>query len=128
MKQHNLNHIAVADRPKLVFTGTASIVDKKKGESTKRLNASEQHLVDCYKTMIWKIAYAPNNKYRHVGARCTELNDLAEKFKTGYPWKNTEKMVSLATPMLVTYALALSSTLESVEKAKLGRDVGRVDG
>ena len=120
------DHIAKEDRPKRVFTGL--IIEPKTRNSSKYLNKKEQLLVDGYKVMLYKIAYNENPKFRHVGARCEELNSLAEKFKTGYPWKNNQRLVSLGTPELVATALGLSNRLEMVEKAKLGRDVGRVDG
>jgi hypothetical protein len=120
------DHLAKEDRPKKVFT--SNVVDPKTRNSSKSLNKSEQYLVDGYKTMLWKIAYNENPKYRHVGARCEDLNSWAEKFKTGYPWKNNERLVRLGTPELVATAIGLSSRLESIEKVKNGRDIGRVDG
>jgi hypothetical protein len=122
----NQDHIAKEDRPKKVFT--TQVVEPKARNSSKNLNKSEQDLVDGYKKMLWKIAYNNNPKYRHVGARCEDLNFWAEKFKTGYPWKNNERMVTLATPQLVAAAVGLSDRLESIEKVKNGRDIGRVDG
>lgn len=116
-------HLPKEDRPKLIYAPAAEI---KSHNSPKRLTKSEQKLVDGYKTMILKTAYGKETKY--VGTTCTKLTELAEKFKSGFPWKNNEKLVSLATPQLVAMANALANRIEMVEKAKLGRDIGRVDG
>ena len=123
MQVLDLSHVATEDRPKLV----SPIIPKDK-KNTSGLTKSEQKLVDGYKAMLYKLAYHKFPSVKHVGTRVAELNTWMEKFRTGYPWKNNQRLVSLATPQLVAAALALSSRLETVEKAKLGRDIGKVDG
>lgn len=127
MKTPSINTNAKEDRPKIAFT-SVSTNKQKSDNSANKLNKKEQELVDGYKTMLYSIAYNNHPRFKHVGTRCSELNSLAEQFKTGYPWKNNERLVKLATPQLVNTAVALASRLEMVEKAKNGRDLGRVDG
>lgn len=91
------------------------------------LEPGEYHILQCYLAKIYKVAFNHFPNFRNVGDRTRALQDLANKYRNGYPWANNQRMKNLATPVLVSYAEVLAKQLEDIEKVKYGRDLGHVD-
>ena len=115
--------------PEYVLRYTAYASHKKEEDipENQRLTREEKAVVDGYKKRFNKIAYNNNPKYRHVGMRCVDLADLAKLFMTGHPWKNNQKLRTLATPVLTELALTYEKRLREVFKSAHGKDVGKID-
>ena len=114
---------------KAVFTTNRNgTVGRDPKDPRARLSEGQRHALSCQLSFLYKLAYNDQPRFKHVGQRCQALNDLANKYRTGYPWKNNQVMVEVATPILTSYAEAISHQLMEIEKVRFGRDIGHLDG
>lgn len=83
-------------------------------------------IVTDYQALLFRIA---GNDRIQRPTRVSKLDELAKKFRTGFPQKNDPAFVLKWTPVLVASAESLSKQLIDVERAKTVRsDVGHVNG
>ena len=118
-----MSAIKADSRPKFerdvsVFSTVDPRLKKEKGRHKDTLTEEDQTVVNGYKIKLFKLAYNRFPSYRNEGDRVRALDDFVTKLKTGWPWKNNQRLTLLGTPQLVSFGEALSKRIVDVEKCK----------
>jgi len=106
------------EKNRQIFSTVDPKIIKEKSYKKNILTKQEQRALDSYKMKLYKLS---NNRflgYRNEGDRCRSIDALVTKLRTGWPWKNNERLITFATPELVAYGEALSRRILDVEKCK----------
>lgn len=106
------------EKPSRVFSSGDPRILREKNLKRTFLKENEQRVVDSYKIMVMRLANNFHPRFRNEGDRCRELDALALKFRSGWPWKNNDRLLTYGTPQLVSLTEALSKRVIDVMKCK----------
>lgn len=123
--KHRLASDNPRDKPWIKFESVQKFSSKGAKQLKKELTAGQYEAFKSYQTLVIKTCHT--KKFKDQGLRVNALNELGKRFATGWPWRQNSKMTELATPTLVDMCYALASQIVDIEKARIGKDVGRID-